>query len=128
MKTNKSNMDKNKKIADFKIQKSAKDKIIEIIQNEKNWSSDVFLRIMIDIGGCAGMRYHIILDDYISDNDLVSKYKKRPILVIDEYSMTYLKNGTLKYEENLDGAGFIIDNPNATGSCSCNSSFSCGSN
>ncbi len=109
---------------DFSITENAKNKIIELCEREKSLENP-FLRIMVEAGGCAGLKYHIILDDYISENDIIFKEKERNILVIDDYSMEYLKNGSLEYEEALEGSSFKINNPNVESGCSCGSSFSC---
>lgn len=122
--------DANSTITDFQITNSAKERIRESCKDNSNKTSEdseMFLRIMVEIGGCAGMRYHIIIDDYLADNDLILKIKDRPYLVIDDYSMEYLKGGIVDYEETLEFAGFKVHNPNATLGCSCGSSFGCGS-
>jgi iron-sulfur cluster assembly protein len=84
-----------------------------------------FLRIMVEAGGCAGLKYHIIMDDYISENDFAIEKNDKPYLVIDEWSLEYVKNGELIYEETFESSGFKVLNPNVTGNCSCGSSFSC---
>ena len=109
-------------ITDFKITDEAR-KQIEASCHEEGKND--FLRIMIEIGGCAGMKYHIIIDDYIADNDLLTKEEDKIYLAIDDYSMEYLKGGTLHYEEGLEFSGFKLDNPNATSNCSCGNSFGC---
>lgn len=111
-------------IIDFKVTDEAKKQIEESCHQDINNLS--FLRIMIEIGGCAGMKYHIIIDDYIADNDLMMKFNDKIYLVIDDYSMEYLKDGILDFEETLEFSGFKIDNPNAKSSCSCGNSFGCG--
>jgi iron-sulfur cluster assembly accessory protein len=107
--------------SEFTIDDSATEQIKTLINNQ-----EMFLRIMVDIGGCAGMKYHIILDDYISENDITFKKDNKIIVAIDDYSFSYIKGSVLEYEESFEGASFKINNPNATGSCSCGSSFSCG--
>lgn len=111
-------------IENFSITDAAKEQIKASCHTEA--TSQTFLRIMIEIGGCAGMKYHIIIDDYLADNDLVMKFDEKIYLAIDDYSMEYLKGGTLDFEETLEFSGFKLDNPNASSSCSCGSSFGCG--
>lgn len=117
---------KNLSSADFKISKEAREKISELCEKQTDLSKP-FLRIMVEAGGCAGLKYHIIIDDYIADNDILFKDEgnENPYLIIDDYSLEFLKDGALNYEETLEFAGFKIDNPNVTGNCSCGSSFSC---
>ena len=115
-------------LLNFKITNIAKEQILKITKSDKK-DDKLFLRIMIDIGGCSGMRYHMIVDDYISENDLVKldKETNNPLLVIDDYSFTYLKDSSLDFEETLENSSFKIDNPNSESSCSCGTSFSaCG--
>jgi len=110
----------------FVLHDNAVRQIEELTKCAQNENNITFLRIMIDVGGCSGMRYHMILDDYVSENDLVVLHNDKPYVVIDEYSMEYIKDGVLEYEETLEGANFKIQNPNASASCSCGSSFGCG--
>lgn len=109
---------------DFTLTDGAKAKIIELCKREESLEKP-FLRIMVEAGGCAGLKYHMILDDYISENDIIFTENDTNILVIDDYSMEYLKDGSLEYEETLESSGFKINNPNIQSSCSCGSSFNC---
>ncbi|MCI2393324.1 iron-sulfur cluster assembly accessory protein [Aliiroseovarius sediminis] len=80
------------------------------------------LRVAVDGGGCSGFQYDISLDDP-TDGDLVLKGAGEQV-VVDEVSLPFLANATIDFSEELIGARFIIDNPNASASCGCGTSFS----
>ncbi len=113
-----------KKLENFLINEFAKPHVESLLSKNDDLSNP-FLRIMVEAGGCAGLKYHIIMDDYISENDFAIEKNDKPFLVIDEWSLDYIKNGELIYEETFEFSGFKINNPNVTGSCNCGSSFSC---
>ncbi len=79
------------------------------------------LRVAVEGGGCSGFQYDIRLDDPASD-DLVLEGDGQKV-VIDEVSLPFLSNATIDFSEELIGARFVIDNPNATASCGCGTSF-----
>ena len=124
---NKNNKKKNKKLTDIKLTKSAKERIDEL----KNENKDVFIRVMIISGGCAGKQYYILMDDYIGETDLILRKRNKkynanlPYIIIDEASLEYLHNSKIDYSDGLEFAGFKIDNPNIKGTCSCGNSFTC---
>ena len=80
------------------------------------------LRISVEGGGCSGFQYEIKLDD-ISETDWVSE-KDGESVVIDSISLPFLENSIIDFSEELIGAKFTIDNPNAKTSCGCGTSFS----
>lgn len=81
------------------------------------------LRVYISGGGCSGFQYGFILDENINDDDIViAKYGIE--LVVDPISAQYLVGGAVDYIEGLEGSRFIVQNPNASTTCSCGSSFS----
>ena len=80
------------------------------------------LRIAVEGGGCSGFQYEIKLDD-ISETDWVSE-KDGVSVVIDSISLPFLENSIIDFSEELIGAKFTIDNPNAKTSCGCGTSFS----
>lgn len=98
--------------------KAAK-KIKEIITQEKK----VALRVSVQSGGCSGSQYGLELDDKSTDNDIVIE-EKGIKLFIDKASMAKLNGSSVDYVDSLQGAGFKINNPKATSSCGCGSSFS----
>ena len=81
------------------------------------------LRVAVEGGGCSGFQYEIALDDAAKDDDLVLEGAGERV-VIDSVSLPFLADATIDFEEELIGARFIIDNPNATASCGCGTSFS----
>jgi iron-sulfur cluster assembly accessory protein len=84
---------------------------------------NLFLRISVKGGGCAGLKYNLDIDDRPSKFD-ISCYFGDLRVVVDTFSLQYLANTTVDYEETLDGAGFKFSNPNARKTCGCGSSFS----
>lgn len=80
------------------------------------------LRIAVEGGGCSGFQYEIALDAP-GDGDTVFEASGEKV-VIDEVSMPFLAGATIDFTEELIGARFVIDNPNATSSCGCGTSFS----
>jgi iron-sulfur cluster insertion protein len=80
------------------------------------------LRVAVDGGGCSGFQYAIDLDEPKPD-DLVIEGVGEKVLV-DPVSLPFLAGATITYSEELIGARFLIENPNATSSCGCGTSFS----
>ena len=80
------------------------------------------LRIAVEGGGCSGFQYEIELDEQKPD-DLVLSGQGETV-VIDEVSLPFLASATIDFSEELIGARFVIDNPNASSSCGCGVSFS----
>lgn len=80
------------------------------------------LRVAVEGGGCSGFHYDIRLDDP-EDDDLVLEGEGQKV-VVDSVSLPFLSNAVIDFTEELIGARFTIDNPNATSSCGCGTSFS----
>jgi iron-sulfur cluster insertion protein len=80
------------------------------------------LRVAVDGGGCSGFQYDIKLDDP-GPGDLVLEGAGQKV-VVDEISLPFLSNAVIDWSEELIGARFVIENPNATASCGCGTSFS----
>lgn len=80
------------------------------------------LRVAVEGGGCSGFQYDIALDEAKPD-DLVLEGAGERVLV-DPVSLPFLSGATITFSEELIGARFVIDNPNATSSCGCGTSFS----
>ncbi len=80
------------------------------------------LRVAVDGGGCSGFQYRIesVSVDEIADDDLVFE----DVVVIDRMSAQYLRDSVIRFQNDLMGAMFVIDNPNAESSCGCKASFS----
>ena len=80
------------------------------------------LRVAVEGGGCSGFQYEIALDDPAND-DLVLEGQGQKV-VVDSVSLPFLENAVIDFTEELIGARFVINNPNATSSCGCGTSFS----
>lgn len=81
------------------------------------------LRVAVEGGGCSGFQYEIKLEDGAADDDLVLEKDGQKVLV-DSVSLPFLANAVIDYTQELIGARFVIENPNATSSCGCGTSFS----
>jgi len=95
-------------------------RIAEILKNE---SSPAMLRIAVTGGGCSGFQYNFAIDDARADDDLVVERDGATVL-IDPLSLDFLKGAEIDFVDDLIGAAFKVNNPNATSSCGCGTSFS----
>lgn len=95
-------------------------KVKELIDEEENPS--LKLRVFVSGGGCSGFQYGFTFDEEITDGDIRIE-KGGVTLLVDPMSFQYLAGGEIDYSEGLEGAQFIIRNPNATTTCGCGSSF-----
>lgn len=90
---------------------------------EINASGDAkVLRVAVEGGGCSGFQYEITLGES-AEGDLVLEGSGQKV-VIDEISLPFLSNAIIDFSDELIGARFVIDNPNASSSCGCGTSFS----
>jgi iron-sulfur cluster insertion protein len=96
-------------------------KVKSLIEEEDN--DALMLRVFVSGGGCSGFQYGFTFDESITEGDTVIK-KDGVKLLIDPMSFQYLVGGEIDYTEGLEGAQFVIRNPNATTTCGCGSSFS----
>ena len=107
---------------------AAAEKVYSLIEEENN--TKLNLRVFITGGGCSGFQYGFTFDEAINDDDIVVEKKtsgdksSAVKLLVDTMSFQYLKNATIDYREDVNGAQFIIRNPNAKTTCGCGSSFS----
>lgn len=99
---------------------SAARKVRELILDEGN--PGLNLRVYITGGGCSGFQYGFTFDDNC-DGDDIRIENQGVTMVVDPLSYQYLSGSEVDYEENLQGARFVIRNPNATTTCGCGSSF-----
>lgn len=83
----------------------------------------LMLRVTVSGGGCSGFQYAFSFDDTVADDDRVFE-RDGVRVVIDEVSLDFLTNGEVDFREDLMGNYFVIENPNATSSCGCGTSFS----
>jgi len=100
---------------------AAASKVSELIEEEAN--NELKLRVYVQGGGCSGFQYGFTFDeDQQEDDTAVDKDGVR--LLVDPMSFQYLIGAKIDYKDDLDGARFIINNPNASTTCGCGSSFS----
>ena len=100
---------------------AAASKVKQLIDEEGN--TELKLRVFVTGGGCSGFQYGFTFDESQADDDTVLE-KNGVVLLIDPMSYQYLVGAEIDYSEGLEGAQFVIKNPNATTSCGCGSSFS----
>ena len=107
--------------APFVFTDSAADKVKSLIDEEGNPA--LKLRVFVTGGGCSGFQYGFTFDETINEDDTTME-KNGVTLLIDAMSYQYLVGAEIDYKEDLEGAQFVIKNPNATTTCGCGSSFS----
>lgn len=100
---------------------SAANKVRTLIEEEQN--DNLKLRVFITGGGCAGFSYGFTFDESSAEDDTVIE-RDGVIMVVDPMSFQYLAGAEVDYKEGLQGSQFVINNPNATTTCGCGSSFS----
>ena len=100
---------------------SAAGKVKQLIDEEGN--TELKLRVFVTGGGCSGFQYGFTFDEEKGDDDTVME-KNGVQLLIDAMSYQYLVGAEIDYSDGLEGAQFVIKNPNATSTCGCGSSFS----
>ncbi len=100
---------------------NAASKVLELIKEEDN--QDLKLRVYVQGGGCSGFQYGFTFDEEQQEDDTaVDKDGVR--LLVDPMSFQYLIGAKIDYKDDMEGARFIINNPNASTTCGCGSSFS----
>ena len=100
---------------------SAAGKVKQLVDEEGN--PELKLRVFVQGGGCSGFQYGFTFDEIVNDDD--TRMEKNGVtLLIDAMSLQYLVGAEIDYKEDLEGAQFVIKNPNATTTCGCGSSFS----
>lgn len=93
-------------------------KRIEELRTQQD-KPELMLRVRVDGGGCSGFQYHLELTDAPEQNEQVFD----GVVLSDDISLTFLKGATVKFENELIGAEFKIENPNAIAGCGCGTSF-----
>jgi iron-sulfur cluster assembly accessory protein len=96
-------------------------KVAELLAQEGN--ADLALRVAVRPGGCSGMSYEMFFDTDVAADDAVYSFGGVRV-VVDPSSASLLQGATLDFKDGLQGAGFSINNPNATRTCGCGQSFS----
>ena len=100
---------------------SAADKVKQLIEEEGN--PELKLRVFVQGGGCSGFQYGFTFDEDTNEDD-TAMVKNGVSLLIDSMSYQYLVGAEIDYKEDINGAQFVIKNPNASTTCGCGSSFS----
>lgn len=100
---------------------AAAQKVKSLITEEENPA--LKLRVYITGGGCSGFQYGFTFDEKVNEGDLTVE-NAGVQLVVDPMSLQYLIGGTIDYTEGLEGSRFVVNNPNASSTCGCGSSFS----
>lgn len=106
------------------LSQSAIQKVHELIIEEDN--NNLKLRVFVQGGGCSGFQYGFTFDEISNDDDyIITKdvENSKVEFLIDAMSATYLMGAEIDYVDDINGAQFIIKNPNATTTCGCGSSF-----
>lgn len=81
-----------------------------------------YLRVFVQGGGCSGFQYGFLLEDIKNEDDFEITDNSVKVLV-DSMSAQYLQGASIDYKDDLSGSQFVINNPNATTTCGCGSSF-----
>lgn len=105
----------------FVFSDAAATKVRELIVEEGN--DQLKLRVFVTGGGCSGFQYGFTFDEEVSEEDTVLE-KGGVTLLVDSMSYQYLVGAEIDYTDGVEGAQFVIKNPNATSTCGCGSSFS----
>ena len=103
----------------FSLTKSAAERIVLLLQTE----TGPYFRVQVDGGGCSGFQYGFTFDEQRAEDDWVIE-RDGVVAVIDAMSYQYLAGSEVDYSEGLEGARFVVNNPNAVTTCGCGASFS----
>ncbi|NYT22115.1 iron-sulfur cluster insertion protein ErpA [Alcaligenaceae bacterium] len=95
-------------------------KVKELLAEEAN--PELKLRVFVQGGGCSGFQYGFTFDETVNDDDTTIE-KEGVELLVDPMSFQYLVGAEIDYKDDLEGAQFVIRNPNANTTCGCGSSF-----
>ena len=107
--------------APVKVTAKAVDKVRAFAAGNKE-AAGKHLRIYVQGGGCSGFEYGFTFDEKREDDQIIAAGDVE--VVIDPMTLPYLKGALVDYVEDFQGSGFVVQNPNATGSCGCGHSFS----
>ncbi|NMP15691.1 iron-sulfur cluster insertion protein ErpA [Thalassotalea sp. Y01] len=100
---------------------AAANKVKFLISEEEN--AELKLRVYVTGGGCSGFQYGFTFDEKVNEGDMTIE-KNGVTMVVDPMSLQYLVGGIVDYVEGLEGARFLVNNPNAETTCGCGASFS----
>ena len=105
----------------MKLESGAVEKLRELVAEEGN--PNLMLRVFVQGGGCSGFQYGFTFDEAKNEDDFDFNYDEVRV-VVDAMSLQYLNGASIDYREDLQGASFVINNPQAASTCGCGSSFS----
>ena len=105
----------------IQVTSSAIAKVQSLIEEEGN--PDLKLRVFVTGGGCSGFQYGFAFDEVSAEDDALVATNGVSV-VVDALSYPYLVGAVVDYKENLQGSRFVVENPNASSTCGCGSSFS----
>lgn len=106
--------------AEIGFSNQAADKVRQLIVADGN--DDLKLRVFVAGGGCSGFSYGFTFDDEVAGDDAVVE-QEGVTLLVDSLSYQYLLGSQIDYVEDLQGAQFVVNNPNAESTCGCGNSF-----
>ena len=115
-------MNKHAPISAIDVSESAARRIGQIMTAEHGDPKAGRLRILVTGGGCSGFQYHFKLDEGPEEGDIELEAHGARV-VVDDMSLQFLRGSKLQFIESLEGSYFTLDNPNATSSCGCGTSF-----
>jgi iron-sulfur cluster insertion protein len=99
---------------------AAASKVKELLEDEEN--DALKLRVFVSGGGCSGFQYGFTFDENVEDGDMLIE-KQGVTLLVDPMSVLYLSGAEIDFSDGVEGAQFVIRNPNATTTCGCGNSF-----
>ncbi len=108
-------------LTDITLSERAANELLALIAD--NGRDNALLRVWVQGGGCSGLSYGMALDDNEPEEDDVVFSDRGVRIVVDNLSLRYMKGAVVNYVDEVLGGGFSIENPNATKSCGCGSSF-----
>ena len=106
--------------AEIALSDQAADKVRQLLSAEGN--SSLKLRVFVSGGGCSGFSYGFTFDEEVAEDDAMVE-RRGITLVVDSLSYQYLLGSEIDYVEDLQGAQFVVTNPNAASTCGCGNSF-----
>ncbi len=106
---------------DLTISHDAVQRINQLLEARN--SSDLRLRVYIEGGGCSGFQYGFQFDETSEEDDILMEYQGVKVIV-DMLSLQYLSGAEIDFKDDIMGSRFLVNNPNASATCGCGSSFS----
>jgi len=108
-------------VSPVKVSDNAAEKVKQLLKEENN--PDLKLRVYVTGGGCSGFQYGFKFDDEVNEGDTHIN-KNGVSVVVDPMSFQYIAGSEVDFIDDLEGARFVINNPNAASTCGCGASFS----